>query len=101
MRGSAQQNSYRRGYDVNPIDTAYSSSHKDFDNEERGPRRRRYPGDDLRNLKVESLEFDSNRNPQNYLDCLQTIERIIKLTTYNDDKAIKLVILKLKRYTSL
>jgi len=53
MRGFAQQNPYRLGYDVSAIDFADSSSHEDFDDEEGGTRGKRHLRDDLKDLKVE------------------------------------------------
>ena len=61
-------NLYRQRYDINPIDITCSSSHEDFNNEEREARRRRHLRDDLRDLKVEALEFDGSLNPENYFD---------------------------------
>jgi len=68
VKGTEKRNPYHRGYDVNPIDNAYSSSDEDFDHEEIGTRRRRHSRDDLRDLKVEAPYFDDNLNWENYLD---------------------------------
>ena len=38
---------------------------------------------------------------ENYLNWVQALERIFELKDYNDEKAFKLAILKLKRYASL
>ena len=38
---------------------------------------------------------------KNYIDCIRAMERIIELKQYNDEKAFKLAILKLKGYASL
>ena len=57
------QHPYCQGHNVNPLGITYFSSYKDFNDEEGGPRRRRHLGDDLRDLKVKALEFDSNLNP--------------------------------------
>ena len=88
-----------KGLDVTPIDIAYSSSHDDH--EDRGNLGRGHPRDDLGDLKIEAPEFDYNLKSENYIDWVQAIERIIKLKEYNDEKAFKLVILKLKGYASL
>ena len=45
---------------------------------------------------MEALEFDDNFNPENYLDWVQALEKIFELKDYNDDKAFKLAILKIK-----
>lgn len=54
--------------DVNPIDIANSSSHEDYDEEDKEVRRKRHPRDYLRDFKVEVLEFDGKLNPKSYLD---------------------------------
>ena len=41
-------------------------------------------------------KFDGNINPKNYLDWVHTLEMIFELKDYNDEKAFKLAILKLK-----
>jgi len=99
VKGSERWVPWPRELDVNPIDIAYSSSredHGDRDNWGRG-----HPRDDLSDLKIEALEFDGNLKPKKYIDWVQAIEKIIELKEYNDEKAFKLVILKLKGYASL
>jgi len=66
-----------RELDVNPIDITWSSSHEDH--EDRGNWGRGYPSDDLSDLKVKAPEFDGNLKPENYIDWVQAIERIIEL----------------------
>ena len=56
---------------------------------------------DLRDIKFETLKFDGNLNPENYPDWVQALERIFELKDYNDEKAFKLAILKMKGYASL
>ena len=58
---------------ISLIDIAYSSSHKDYGDEDRGVRRRRHLRDDLRNFKTEALEFDGNLNLEHYLDWVRSI----------------------------
>jgi len=101
IRESTPRNPYRRGCDAHPIDIKCSLSHEDFDDEDRRPRRLRHQGDDLRDLKVETPKFYDNLNRENYLDWVQTIERIFELKDYIDKKVFKLAILKIKGYASL
>ena len=68
VRESTPPKPYRRGYNARPIDIEYSSSHKDFDDEEGRLRRLKHRKDDPRDLKVKAPEFDGNLNPENYLD---------------------------------
>jgi len=98
--GFAQRKPYWRGYDVSPINFAYSFTYKDFDDKEEGLRRRRHPRDNLRDLKIEALEVDGNLNLENYLDGVHVLETIFELKEYNIEKSSKLAILKLKRYSS-
>ena len=88
-----------RELDVNPINIAYSSSHEDH--EDRGNWGRGHPRYDLTDLKIKASKFDDNLKMKNYIDWVQVIERIIELKEYNDEKAFKLVIHKLKGYASL
>jgi len=99
VKGSKRRVPQRRELDVNPIDIAYSSSHEDY--EDRGIRGRGHPKDDLSDLKVEAPEFNGNLKLENYINWVQTIERIIELKEYTHKKAFNLVILKLKGYASL
>jgi len=62
-----QRNPYRCGYDVNPINITYFSFHKEFDDEERGPKKV-YLRDDLKDVKAEASGFDGNLNQKKYLD---------------------------------
>jgi len=63
VKGSGQRNPYHQGYDVNPIDIAYSSSHEDFYEKGKRAIRRRHPRDDSRDLQFEAPEFNDNLNP--------------------------------------
>ena len=83
---------------INPIDITYSSSHEDY--EDRSIRGKGSLRDDLSDLKIEALKFDGDLKLKDN-DCMQAIERIIELKEYNDKKAFKLAILKLKGYASL
>jgi len=85
--------SWPRKLDVNSIDITYSSSHENH--EDRGDWSIGHPRDDLSDLKVEALEFDGNLKSENYIDWMQTIEKINELKEYNDEQAFKLFILNL------
>jgi len=99
VKGSEHWAPHRREFDHNIVDINYSSSHEDHEGQGvrgRGPFR-----DDLNDLKIEALEFDGNLKPENYIDWVQALGMIIELTEYNDEKAFKFVILKLKGFASL
>ena len=99
VKGSELWVPWPREFDVNPIEITYSSSYED--RKDRGNWGSGHSRDDLSDLKVEASEFDGNLKPENYIDWVQAIERIIELKDYNDKKVFKLVILKLKGYASL
>ena len=80
---------------MNPIDIAYSTSHEDLQDRDRRLRRS-HPKEDLRDLKKEALEFDSNLNSESYLHWVQSMNRIFDLKEYSDEKAFKLVVFKKK-----
>jgi len=42
VKGFEHRNHYHKGYDVNPINAAYSFSHENYDDKEREARRRRH-----------------------------------------------------------
>jgi len=86
---------------MRPIRIKYFPSHEDFDEEEERPGRIRHPRDDLKDLKVEALKFEDNLNLENYLHWVQIMKMIFELKEYNDEKALKLAILKYKGYASL
>jgi len=58
------QNQHHQELDVGPIDIAYSPSYEDYNDKDRGIRRRRHPRDFLRDFKVVAPEFDGNLNPK-------------------------------------
>jgi len=88
---------HHREFDVSPIKTGYSLSHEDYDDKNIGVRKRRHP----RDFKIKAAEFYENLNSENYLDYVQSMERIFGLKEYNVEKAFKLAILELKGYVSL
>jgi len=59
--------------------TSLTLPHKDLNDDERGPRRRRHTEEDFRDLKVDILEFDENLNLENYLVWVQAIKMIFEL----------------------
>jgi len=42
---------------------------------------------EVSDLKIEAQEFDGNLKPENYINWVQAIERIIELKEYNDEKS--------------
>ena len=66
-----------------------------------GVRGRIHPRDDLSDLKIKAPKFNGNLKPDNYLNWVQTIQRILELKEYNDEKVFKMAILKMKVHASL
>nr|GEX13089.1 hypothetical protein [Tanacetum cinerariifolium] len=54
--------------------------------------------DDLRNIKVYPLNSEGSSNPDEFLEWVQTMDIIIMVKGYDKKKALKLVVVKLKRF---
>ena len=52
-------------------------------------------------FRVEILEFEGQLNPDDFLDWLNTVERVFKYKEVLNDKKVKLVALKLCKYASV
>ena len=57
--------------------------------------------DDLKDLRIEAPEFDGSLKPEDYIEWIQALERIIEIKGYSRERAFKLAVLKLKQYASL
>jgi len=57
--------------------------------------------DDLKDLRIEAPEFDGHLKPEDYLEWVQAMEKIIEIKGYSREKAFRLAVLKLKQYVSL
>jgi len=67
----------------------------------RGARRtNRRPREAHLNFKVDIPEFEGKLDPDEFLDWLQTVERVFDFKDIPDEKKVKLVALKLRRYAS-
>jgi len=81
------------------------SSHSSSSHDDEPPRRERRPPrqlvDDLRDMKFDPPEFEGNLNAEVFLEWKQSIERFFEIKEYIEEKAFKVVVLKLKRYASL
>ena len=56
---------------------------------------KRDPRGGLNDLEVKVLEFDCNISVENYLNQVQSIEKIFEPIEYNEEKPFKLVVLKM------
>jgi len=52
-------------------------------------------------FKVDIPEFEGQLDPDQFIDWLQTVERVFEYKDIPDDKKVKLVALKLRRYASI
>ena len=52
-------------------------------------------------FKVEILEFEGKFDPEEFLDWLHTVERVFEYKDVLEDKEVKLVALRLRKYASL
>jgi len=67
----------------------------------RHPRRGRRHPSNLNDFKVDIPEFEGKLDPDDFLEWMQTIERIFEYKEIPEDKKVKLVALKLGKYASL
>jgi len=52
-------------------------------------------------FRVEVSEFEGKLDPEEFLDWLHIVERVFEFKDIPDDKKVKLVALRLRKYTSL
>jgi len=52
-------------------------------------------------FKVEILQFESQLNPDEFIDWMNTVERVFEYKDVPDDKKVKLVALKLRKCASI
>lgn len=69
--------------------------------EERRPRRTRRDKQSYMNFKVEIPEFEGRLDPDEFLEWINTVERVFEYKEVPDNKKVKLVALKLHKYASI
>jgi len=84
-----------------PSEEEVESSHDSHEEEEMRPRRREQGRQQTLDFRVEIPEFEGHLNPDEFLDWLNTVERVFNLKDVPDDKRVKLVALKLRKYASI
>jgi len=52
-------------------------------------------------MKINPYEFEGNLNLELYLKRVQALERFFEIKEYSQEKALKLLSFKLKKYASL
>jgi len=97
LRGSPTPNepidSDESDLDYNPFGSESAAS--------RSSRRQgRHHGGGFNDFKVDIPEFEGKLDPDEFLDWLQIVERVFNYKDISNEKKIKLVALKLRKYTS-
>jgi len=69
--------------------------------EEQRPKRSRRTTHHAMDFKVDISEFEGKQNPDDFLDWLNMVERVFEYKDVPNDKKVKLVALKLRKYTSI
>ena len=75
-----------------------SQSEEDSPRQPRRERRQAHPSNDF---KVDLPEFEGKLDPDDFLEWMQTVERIFEYKEVPEEKKVKLVALKLRKYASL
>jgi len=57
--------------------------------------------DDLRDMKLDPSEFEGSLDPNLFIEWIQALEQFFEIKEYSDEKAFKVVVLKLKKCASL
>jgi len=83
-----------------PLSSHSCSSHDD-ETPRRGRRPPRQQVDDLSDMQFDPSEFEGNLNPEVFLEWKLSIKRFFEIKEYTDEKAFKVVVLKLKKYASI
>jgi len=76
----------------------FATSDKDL---ERRPIRARRGKQLALDFKVEIPEFEGQLNPDEFIEWMNTVERVFTYKDVPDDKKVKLVALKLRKYASI
>ncbi|GJY33328.1 gag-pol polyprotein [Tanacetum coccineum] len=97
--GRNRGNGGNRDLSEESSETNKSSSESDASSQRR--RRNRKRRDDSRDIKVDRPNFKGSLNRDEFLEWVQTMDKIIMVKGYDEKKALKLVVVKLKKYASL
>jgi len=93
-RESSDSEQDREEGDRNP----FASSNDEGRPKARRNKRSSHPSSDF---KVEILEFEGQLNPDEFIEWMNTVERVLEYKDVPDDKKVKLVALKLRKYASI
>ncbi|PKU79185.1 hypothetical protein MA16_Dca000529 [Dendrobium catenatum] len=83
--------------EVNPF---HQDLHSEDEERRNAPSRARHPSDDS-GVKVELPKFDGRLDPDEFVNWLHTVDRIVDFKEIPPDRVVKLVAIKLKKIASL
>ena len=92
------------GSNPDDLEEDIESQHSGFEREEeqrRTPRREWRTPSNPNDFRVELPEFEGKLDPDEFLEWLSTVERIFDYKEVPEDKKVKLVALRLRKYASL
>ena len=87
--------------DSDEFEREEKSYHSNLSDEDVPRRHQRRQGSSLGDFRVDIPEFEGQLDPDHFLDWLQTIERVFEYKDVPEDKKVKLVALKLRKYASI
>jgi len=92
------------GSNPNEHEEDIESQHSEFERDEeqrRTPRREWRTPSNPNDFRVKLLEFEGKLDPDEFLEWLNTVETIFEYKEVPEDKKVKLVALRLRKYASL
>ena len=99
LRGDPGGGHRRASRNASP--TPYSSSSQEEIWPRRERRKSRQHDDDLRDMRIDPPEFEGSLSPYLFIEWIQALERFFEIKEYSNEKAFKVVVLKLRSYASL
>ncbi|GKE24244.1 hypothetical protein Tco_1435756 [Tanacetum coccineum] len=99
--GAGRNRGNCRNGDLSEESSETNKSSSEYDASSQRRRRNRKHIDDLRDINVDPPNFEGSSNPDEFLEWVQTLDRIIMVKGYDEKKALKLAVVKLKKYASL
>ena len=80
---------------------ALSDESSNEDESPRFPRREPRQNNNFNDFKVDIPEFEGRLDPDDFLEWIQTVERVFEYKEVPDEQKVKIVALKLRKYASL
>ena len=80
---------------------ALSDESSNEDESPRFPRRESRQPNNFNDFKVDIPEFEGRLDPDDFLEWIQTVERVFEYKEVPDEQKVKVIALKLRKYASL